>query len=54
MDLLSGIFPGLRKTVLVGAEIKINPQDAGPKKPDTKENVLYDSIYKKCKNRQTR
>ena len=53
MDLFSGIFPSLRKTVLVGSEIKINLQDAGPKKPDTEENVLYDSIYIKCKNRQT-
>ena len=53
MDLFSGIFPSLRKTVLVGSEIKINLQDAGPEKPDTEENVLYDSIYIKCKNRQT-
>ena len=53
MDLFSGIFPSLRKTVLVGSEIKINLQDAGPKKPDTEENVLYDSSYIKCKNRQT-
>lgn len=52
-DLFSGIFPSLRKTVLVGSEIKINLQAAGPEKPDTDKNVLYDSIYIKCKNRQT-
>lgn len=46
-DLL--IFPSLRKTALVGSEIKINLQNVGP---DTKENRLYDSIYIKCRNRQ--
>lgn len=48
---LAQSFPASGKTALVGSEIKINLQDAGPKKPDTKENVLYDSIYIKCRNR---
>lgn len=51
-DLLRGILPRLWKTALVGSEVKINPRPAGPEKPDTKENVLCDSIYIKCKSRQ--
>ena len=44
MDLFSGIFPSLRKTVLVGSEIKINLQDAGPEKPDTEDGIVDYSI----------
>lgn len=52
MDLFSRIVssPGTR----LGWDlfIKIHPQNTGPKKPDRKENVLYDSFYIKCKHRQ--
>lgn len=35
---------------MVGLKIKINPQNIGPKTPDTEKNELSVSIYIKCRD----
>lgn len=35
---------------MVGPKIKINPQNAGPKTPDTGKNELSASVYIKCRD----
>lgn len=52
VDLLSRIVSSPGKRLWWDLFIKINPQNTGPKNPDRKENVLYDSFYIKCKHRQ--